>query len=86
MSRWMKLRGHMIERFLFDEPLPSDPTVYRTAYCPRCGGAGVVSESIDDERADVAVPCPHCRMFCKACRDWVKRAGHNCEEKDYGHR
>lgn len=45
--------------------------------CVVCGGAGVVFESIDEERLPVAVPCHGCKTFCKICNDWVKKKGHD---------
>lgn len=74
MSRWVEWRGTSLPRGLFDPPLDLKPGT-----CPRCGGLGVVPERIDEEKYDVAFPCQDCRMFCKTCRKWVKRAGHKCE-------
>ena len=70
MSRFVDWGGKHWQHSLFDPPDDLPPGV-----CPHCGGLGVVAESIDEERYDVAAPCPHCRMWCARCRAWVVRAG-----------
>lgn len=69
MSRRVEWRGRLFGSGLFDmatlDPLPDS--------CPRCGGLGLVAESIDEERFDVAVACPQCRIYCKSCDKWVER-------------
>lgn len=78
MSRFVEWGGKLWGRSFFEpslwEPLPPGT-------CPRCGGLGVVPEQIDEERYDVAVQCPSCQMWCKVCRKWVKREGHQCGAK-----
>ena len=71
MSRWVEWRGKYWDRLFFEVPhdLPRGA-------CQHCGDLGLVPEQIDEERFDVAVPCQHCQMFCKKCRRWVKRDGH----------
>src|SRR5262252_665429 len=39
--------------------------------CPICGGLGHVLESIDNRRADVAVPCYACHEYCRTCKQTV---------------
>jgi hypothetical protein len=73
MSRFVEWGGKYWERAFFEVPLDLPPGV-----CGHCGGLGVVPESIDEERYDVAVHCPWCRLFCRHCRAWVKRAEHVC--------
>lgn len=76
MSRFVEWHGKLWPRSFFDPPVDLPAGI-----CGWCGGLGVVPEQIDEERADVMAPCPHCRMWCKACRAWVERAEHQCEGK-----
>ena len=73
MSRFVEWGGKYWERWFFEPPLDLPKGA-----CPNCGGLGVVAEQIDEERYDVAVPCHYCRMYCKTCKNWVKRANHQC--------
>lgn len=75
MSRYVEWGGKLWERGFFNPPLKLSPGT-----CPNCGGLGVVPESIDEERYDVAVPCHYCRMYCKTCGKYVKRKDHVCGE------
>jgi len=75
MSRFVEWGGKHWGRNFFDPPANAPRGV-----CVRCGGLGVVPETIDEERYDVAVPCPSCRFYCKPCGRWVKRNGHQCRE------
>jgi hypothetical protein len=74
MSRFVEYCGKLWPREFFDPRLDLLPGA-----CPQCGGLGVVAESIDEERFDVAVPCWMCKMWCKVCHQWVKREGHECQ-------
>ena len=76
MSRFVEWRGKIWPRSFFDPPIDLPPGA-----CGWCGGLGEIPEQIDEEKADMMVPCPHCRMWCKPCRAWVKRAGHNCYQE-----
>ena len=71
MSRFVEWGGKLWGRGFFEPPLDLP-----AGTCVQCGGLGVVPEQIDEERYDVAVPCWRCRMFCKTCKDWVEREGH----------
>lgn len=73
MSRFVEWRGKLWERLFFDPPLDLPPDT-----CGHCGGLGLVPEQIDEERYDVAVACPWCRVFCQTCHNWVTRTGHKC--------
>lgn len=77
MSRFVEWGGKLWEKCLFDPPPNPPPGV-----CPHCGGMGAVFEQIDEERFDVLVPCHHCRMYCKSCKDWVKRDNHTCKVQE----
>ena len=72
-SRWVEWGGKHWSASFFDVPYDLPPGL-----CARCGGLGVVPETIDEERFDVAVPCERCHMWCTACRAWVKREEHVC--------
>jgi hypothetical protein len=76
MSRFVEWEGKLWGRGFFDPPLDLPPGA-----CGWCGDLGVIPEQIDEERFDVAVPCPHCRMFCRPCNAWVVRRDHRCKEK-----
>ena len=76
MSRFVAWGGKFWGRGFFYPPLDLP-----AGACPRCGGLGVVAESIDEERYDVAVACPECQGWCSACRQHVRRSGHVCAGK-----
>lgn len=44
--------------------------------CPNCGGLGEIPEEIDEDRWSTMVPCWRCRRYCKACKAWVLKEGH----------
>ncbi len=46
--------------------------------CGLCGGFGKIPDRIDSDRHEVMVACYMCRMYCKGCKAWVKKAGHEC--------
>lgn len=75
MSRLVEWGGKYWGREFFRPPLVLPPGA-----CPHCGGLGVVPEQYDEERYDAAVPCYHCQVYCKTCKTYVKRAGHECVE------
>ena len=68
--------GHIVPRVLY-EPASLGPYKCRT-----CCDTGVLIERIDEERFDTVIPCPTCRMFCKACNKTVRRVGHKCASKE----
>jgi len=78
-GRWVKWGNRLVPRSVVEPDF--DPDRYLPGLCPRCGGAGMVAETLDEEQFDVACACPQCQMFCHACNAWVKREGHTCEEK-----
>lgn len=47
--------------------------------CTRCYGSGQIRETVDEDRHDEMVPCFMCMTFCKKCRNWVKKKGHECK-------
>jgi hypothetical protein len=65
--------GRLLPSSLYNDPLSIPPGA-----CPVCGGSGVQAETIDEEKADVLVPCYHCRRYCKECRKYVRKDGHEC--------
>jgi hypothetical protein len=50
------------------------PVRYR---CVRCEDTGREEVDLGEKRPGVGW-CQHCHMFCKGCRSWVVRAGHEC--------
>jgi hypothetical protein len=60
---------------------PTARELSQPGVCRLCGGLGSIAETIDEERYDVMVPCHMCRIFCKACNDWVKKQEHECKGK-----
>jgi len=73
MSRWVKDGETIWPRSLFDPLGPPKP-----GECGACGGSGVISEAIDEDRHEVLVPCQSCRTFCKPCGRYVKKGAHIC--------
>lgn len=76
MSLFVKHGGQLWPRTIFEPPDPLPEGA-----CPHCGGTGQRVESIDPELHDVLVPCDFCRMYCKTCKNWVKKTGHICSTK-----
>jgi hypothetical protein len=64
--------GKLMPACLFDGSIDSPP-----GSCGRCGGSGVVRETIDEERHDEMVPCYTCQAYCKPCGKY-RRKGHEC--------
>jgi hypothetical protein len=73
MSRLVQWGDKIMPRSLFEADLS-----HQADSCTVCGGATVMVEQIDDERLDVVVPCWGCRMYCRDCRKYVKKNGHQC--------
>jgi hypothetical protein len=73
-GHWVEDGGQLVPRFFFDPP----DLQYRRDVCKVCDGTGVTLETLDEERYDVAMPCWSCRMLCKVCNKYVKKAGHEC--------
>jgi hypothetical protein len=74
MSRWVEDRGHIYPDVFFEPPVNPPKGA-----CPHCGGTGVRTETIDEERYDVVVACEWCRTYCKACDKHVAKTGHDCK-------
>lgn len=77
-SNWVYSGGRPVPRALF-EPLDPNP---RPGVCTVCDGAGVTVETIDEERYDVLVPCWKCRTYCRTCKKYVSKNGHECPVKE----
>jgi hypothetical protein len=67
-------KGKLWPAVLFDGTIDAPP-----GSCGRCGGLGMIRETIDEERHDVMVPCFMCREYCKTCKEWKKK-GHACAQ------
>ena len=79
MPRWVnhpapKLRGLRHNPFQPTIPYPYEDHI--EGNCPRCGGAGMVLEQIDEDRFPEAVPCFECQTYCQECKKWVTAKNH----------
>ena len=72
-SPFVTRNGTFVPRVLIDPWPDDDPKV-----CGACGGLGSVPETIDEERYDVLVPCEWCQRYCKTCKEYVPKEGHEC--------
>lgn len=68
MAEWVNWGGRLTPRSLIDH-------LRRDEICPECGGLGEYYEQIDSDRHLEMVPCHRCR-YCKECKKWVNREGH----------
>lgn len=68
------------DRFFVDIDRSLTAALAPPGSCSFCGGSGSVWERLDREREEVQVPCHSCRVWCAACKAYVKRSGHECKE------
>jgi hypothetical protein len=75
MSNFVRWGDRIVPRCVCEPPDDIPP-----GECVECGGLGLIPEMVNDDRLDEMVPCYRCQKYCRECKEWVKKAAHECSE------